>query len=237
MARAPRRDPRADKRHQAHPRHDRRTDARPSRRRLRNRRRAAVRGRRQPRTAQHRRQLRRALRIVTRRDLFRQDETTPPQPCRRPPRQRRALDHRHGPHPQQPRTHHRLHRTTHRPKASPNEKPSAASNATSPARSTTTSAPSPPPSTNHKSQLDPKRRIRSVRGRAVVTTPCSWSWVFPEASRSLDRISGCVRVSVSRCQVLDLVDVYVRCACAGAHRDKGDVGDDLAELVGVGKKP
>ena len=136
-------------RNQAYPRHDRRTNAHPSRRRLRNDRRAAVRGRRQPRTAQHRRQLRRALWIVTRRDLFRPDETTPSQPCRRPPRQRRALDMSWS---ASAATTHRPSTTSNdaQPKASANEKPSGASNATSPARSTTTFVPSPPPSTNHK---------------------------------------------------------------------------------------
>ena len=51
--------------------------------------------------------------IVTRRDLFRQDQPASTQPRRRPPSQLRALDHRHGPHPQQPPTDHQLHRTTH----------------------------------------------------------------------------------------------------------------------------
>ena len=57
------------------------------------------------------------MRLIARRDLLRQNTPTSSQSCRRPPRQRRTLDHRHGPHPKQPRAHHQLPRTTHQRRA------------------------------------------------------------------------------------------------------------------------
>ena len=79
------------------------------------------------------------VRHRTRSRLHRQLEPTTTQPSRRPPRQLRALDHRHGPNPQPPRTNGRLPSNgTRRRRPSKRSLPLRASSATSPGRSTST---------------------------------------------------------------------------------------------------